>query len=354
VLANLADIPGFLRFVATRWREDRCPTIAGSLTYTTLLALAPMFAIGVAVLSSAPFFHEVMDKFRIFLRSNLAPQVADTIITTYLPQFAHNARRLGTWSTLVVLVIAVWLLLIIERSLNAIWGTRKRRPYWLSALGFAALILAAPILIGVSVTVTTQLVMLSGEFSGGIAWLHGAMPYVVSTAVTTLAFFLLYRIIPHQPVPWRHALLGGLVAAALFEAAKEGFAIYVRVSPTYNRVYGAFAAVPLFLVWIYFSWLAVLFGAELTASAAYWRGRRWKATRRGPRLAEAVAIVQALREAGGPLAFGEITRRSKLPGAEVEEALEQMIEAGVARRGERHEYDLAPATREALGQQLET
>ena len=110
MLANLADIPGFLRFVVSRWREDRCPTIAGSLTYTTLLALVPTFVVGVAVLSSAPFFHEVMEKFRIFLRLNLAPEVADTIITDYLPQFAHNARRLGSYGLAGVLVLAVWLL----------------------------------------------------------------------------------------------------------------------------------------------------------------------------------------------------------------------------------------------------
>lgn len=356
MLAKLSDIAGFLRFVVKRWQEDRCPMIAGSLTYTTLLALVPMFAIGVALLSSAPFFHEVMEKFRIFLRLNLAPEVADTIINTYLPQFAHNARRLGSFSVVAVLVIAVWLLLIIDSSLNTIWGTRAhRRPYWISVLGYAALIVAAPILIGLSVTVTTELVMLSGQVTGATPWAHRAALSVVPTAMTTIAFFLIYRIIPHQPVPWRHALLGGFVAAVVFEVAKQFFAVYVRVSPTYSRVYGPFAAVPLFLVWIYFSWLAVLFGAELTASSAYWRGGRWKDVRRGARLAEAVSIVQALREAGAPLDFAEITRRTRLPGVEVEEALAQMVEAGIARREGRQDYALtAMAAHAAPGQQLET
>jgi membrane protein len=354
VLANLADIPGFLRFVVKRWREDRCPTMAGSLTYTTILALAPTFAIGVALLSTAPFFHDVMEKFRIFLRANLAPEVANTIITTYLPQFAHNAMRLGSLSLAMVLVIAVWLLLMIDRSLNTIWGTRQARPYWVSGLGYAALIVAAPILIGVSVTVTTRLAMLSSEVAGGSSELHAVILRGVPTAVTTLAFFLVYRIIPHQPVPWRHALLGGFVAAVLFEGAKEVFAVYVRVSPTYSRVYGPFAAIPLFLVWIYFSWLVVLLGAELTACAAYWRGRRWKASRRGPRLAESLAIGSVLLRSKDPLPFPEIARRTLLPVAEVEEALAQMIEAGIARRQGRQDYELAPATREALSQQLET
>ena len=128
-----------------RWNDDRCPQIAGSLTYTTILALAPMFAIGVAVLSSAPFFGDVMTKFKIFLLLNLAPEIAGTIITDYMPQLAHNARaphvggrRSWCWS------LAVWMLLTIDRSLNAIWRVRRSRPYWVSIPGYAALIFAAP------------------------------------------------------------------------------------------------------------------------------------------------------------------------------------------------------------------
>ena len=144
--AKLIEIAGFLRFVLRRWSDDRCPQIAGSLTYTTLLALAPMFAIVVAVLSSAPFFGEVMAKITIFLQQILVPEVASRIITVYIPAIAANAVRL-TWAGLAtVAVLAVWLMLIMDRSINAIWRVRQTRPYWISVLGYVALLLSTPLL----------------------------------------------------------------------------------------------------------------------------------------------------------------------------------------------------------------
>ena len=344
----LRDLHGFLRFVLKRWNDDRCPLIAGSLTYTTTLALAPMFAVGVAVLSSSPFFEEVMTKFKIFLLLNLTPEVARTIITQYIPQFARSATRLTAAGGLLVLVVAVWLLLTIDRQLNAIWRTRRSRPYLVSIAGYAALTFAAPVLIGVNVTVTTHLLSLRNEVKAPREF-QTLLLHLVPTVVSTIAFFLVYRIIPHRRVPWRHALLGGLVAAVLFEGAKELFEIYVHATPTFNRVYGAFAAVPLFLIWIYFSWLVVLFGAELTACASYWHGRLWKqAELPGVRFREALAIMQALLEAGGgPLGFNALSERTRLPAVEIEETLAQMTDGSVVQKTARG-YEITAATKEVL------
>src|SRR5258705_6197543 len=99
MLATFRNLFGFLRFVLRRWSEDRCPQIAGSLTYTTLLALVPVFAIGVALLSSAPFFENVMVQIKIFLLLNLMTELAGTIITVYLVQISLNAARLTTVRT---------------------------------------------------------------------------------------------------------------------------------------------------------------------------------------------------------------------------------------------------------------
>ena len=343
MIEQLKDAYEFLRFVLKRWNDDRCPLIAGSLTYTSTLALAPMFAVGVAVLSSSPFFEEVMNKFKVFLLLNLAPEVAGTIITQYIPQFARSAARLTAVGGLAVLVVAVWLLLTIDRQLNAIWRTRRSRPYLVSIAGYVALIFAAPVLIGASVTVTTHLLSLRHEVKAAPALLH-----VVPTVVSTVAFFLVYRIIPHRRVPWRHALLGGFVAAVFFEGAKELFEIYVHATPTFNRVYGAFATVPLFLIWIYFSWLVVLLGAELTACAPYWHGRLWKqAEQPGVRFREALAITQALLEAGVPLGFNALAARTRLPPVEIEETLAQMIDGGVVQQGPSG-YEITAAAQEVL------
>ncbi len=341
--ARLLDLLSFLRFVLKRWTEDRCPQIAGSLTFTTILALVPVFAIGVAVLSSWSLFHDVMAKFKIFLLLNLTPEIAGTIITEYIPRFAHNAHRLTGVGVAAVLVLAVWLLLIIDKSLNAIWRVRRSRPYWLAILSYTALILAAPVLIFASVSITTYIMAISSDVvtneSAHIVWLR-----LVPTLVSTIAFTLLYLIIPHRHVPLKHALLGGFVAGVLFEAAKLGFAIYVRSSPTYSRLYGTFAAFPLFLVWLYYSWMVILFGAELTAAASFWHKRMWRQPQRpAMRLAEALAITQALREAGEPLSFEELQKRTHLPAEEVEEALRQMLEARFAKHAARESYALTAA-----------
>ncbi len=344
---KLADTFGFLLFVFRRWREDRCPQIAGSLTYTTLLALVPVFTIAVALLSSTPFFHEVMERIREFLRMNLMPDIAEKIITVYMREFAHNARRLTAFGVGGVFVIAVWMMLIMDRSLNAIWRVRQTRPLWMSVIGYVTVIVLGPVLLGVSVTITTFMLALSGDLAVLSPLAHAVLLRAVPILVSALAFFLVYRIIPQRHVPWRHAALGGLVAAILFETAKQGFALYVHRSPTYSLVYGAFAAFPVFLVWLYLSWLVILFGAELTASAPYWRNGLWK---RPPtpamRFREALTVTQALLE--GHTQLDVLREKTGLPGEELEETLAQMIDGGVVKRQGRNHFALTAATREVL------
>ena len=347
MLRKLADTLGFLRFVFRRWTEDRCPQIAGSLTYTTLLALVPIFTIAVALLSSTPYFGEMMAKLTLFLRMNLMPDIANTITNVYMAEFSRNARRLTWVGVAGVFIVAVWMMLIMDRSLNAIWRVRQSRPIWMSVIGYMALVVVGPILLVVSVTITTYIMALSVGIHAFSSQFHVLVLRVVPLTMSALAFFLVYRIIPHRHVPWRHAALGGFVAALLFESAKQLFAFYVQASPTYSVVYGAFAAVPLFLIWIYLSWLVILFGAGLTASASYWREGLWKrAPTPAMRFREALAVTQALLE--GATAFDRLRERTAIPAVELDETLAQMIEAGVVERNGRSSYALTDATREVL------
>jgi membrane protein len=212
-----------------------------------------------------------MVQIKVFLLLNLVPEIAARIITVYIPQFAANAGRLTTLGVVILLVTAVALMLTVDRSINAIWRTRAKRPFWVSVVAYVALLTVGPVLIGVSVSITTYLLALPQHLENVPAPAHTLLLQGVPTAVSTLAFFLIYRLVPHRTVPWAHAFAGGFVAAVLFEAAKEGFAFYVAHAPAYSVVYGAFAAVPFFLLWIYLSWLIVLFGAELAASLGEWR-----------------------------------------------------------------------------------
>ena len=336
LIDTASNVFGFARFVLRRWSEDRCPQIAGSLTYTTLLALVPSFAVAVALLSQAPFFDAWMQQVRVFLHLNLAPAIAGHIINDYVESFARNARRLKVPGIAVLLVVSVWMMLIVDHSLNVIWRVRRRRPYWLLVPGYLALLVVGPVLIGTSMAATTYVVSLSmglvPDFIG-----RRDVFRVISLLLTMLAFFVIYKTVPHRHVPWRHAVLGSAVAAVLFEAAKELFAVYVKHASTYSAVYGAFAALPLFLVWIHLSWMVALLGAELTASATYWHARLWaRADRPGERFHEAVRVARLLAEAGERgLDFERLRIGAVVPAHELEDLLERLVDARLVKRKDR-------------------
>ena len=337
--AWLLDVLGFLRFVLRRWGEDRCPQIAGSLTFTTLLALVPMFAVVIAMLSRLPFFEDVMVQIKVFLLLNLVPEIAGKIITVYMEQFRANAARLTTLGVAFLFVAAIALMFTVDRSINAIWRVRRPRPFWISVLSYVLLLSIGPILIGLSVSITTYLLAHAAR-ADVPASAHGVLLQAVPTAVSAVAFFLLYRVVPNRIVPWRHALAGGVLAAVIFELSKEAFAIYVAHAPGQSVVYGTFAALPFFLLWIYLSWLTLLFGAELAASLDYWKGGKWKRIQDGQtRFGDAVALTRRLFDAGGqPVSFERLRLDTGMPQDDLEDALHHMAAAGLVERVGRSGY----------------
>ena len=339
VLAKLLDALGFLRFVLRRWSEDRCPQIAGSLTFTTLLALVPVFAIVVAMLSRAPFFEEMMVQIKVFLLLNLVPEIAGRIITVYMVQFRENAAQLTGVGIVVLFFTALALMLTVDRSINAIWRVRRARPFWVSVLSYVVLLSVGPLLIGLSVSITTYLMALSTRVDVP-EQAHSVLLQAVPAAVSAIAFFLLYRLVPNRQVPWRHAAAGGVLAAVVFELAKEIFAFYVAHAPGYSVVYGTFVAVPFFLLWIYVSWLVVLFGAELAASLDYWKGQKWKRVDVAhARFGDAVAVARLLFHAAGkPVTFERLRLETGMPQDELENALHHMTASGLVERVGRTGY----------------
>jgi len=332
--AFLRDPAGFLAFVFRRWREDRCLQIAGSLTFTTLLALVPLFTVVVAVLAALPFFEDMMVQVKIFLLLNLVPEIAGKIITVYMGQFAEAAGRL-TWVSLVALfAMAIAMLFTVDRSLNVIWRVERHRPLWLSVTGYVALLVFGPALMGVSLWASSWIVAASLDRLVMSSQLESTILRMVPVAGSALAFFLVYRIIPNRHVPARHALAGGILAAAGFEVMKSAFAAYIQAVPTYRLVYGAFAAVPIFMLWVYLSWLVVLFGAEFTASLAWWRGRRWRGgDLPQPGLEGAFELGRVLAAAGGePVPSAKLHEAVDLPDDRLEDLLGDLAQAGAVRR----------------------
>ena len=262
----------FERLAWRRFREERCLQIASSLTFTTLLAIVPILTVALTLISAFPVFREQLQHVERFLVSYMLPESA-AALAGYAEQFAANAARLTTVGLAFLFVTAIIVLLTIDRAFNQIWRVPRPRSTAQRFLIYWALLTVGPPLIGASLSVTYWLVGKSLGLVRDMPIAAEVMLDVVPLLLTATAFTLAYITIPNRRVLVRDAVTGGLLAAIAFEAMKRGFAFYITQFPTYKLVYGAFAGVPIFLLWIYLSWLVVLIGAVTAAVMPEWRER---------------------------------------------------------------------------------
>jgi membrane protein len=256
-----------LRTLRQRFREDRLGLTASSLTFTTLISLVPLVTVMLALFTIFPMFAKFQDALQKYFLQALVPDSIARPVLGALTQFASKANRLGTFGVVVLLFTALALMLTIDRALNAIWRVRQPRPFTQRVLVYWAALTLGPLLLGVSLTLSSYALSASRGFVG-------AMPISINLLLNTLEYFLvalafsgLFHFVPNTHVQWRHALAGGFFAATGLELAKKGLAIYLGSVPTYTTLYGAFATVPILLIWIYLAWVIVLFGAVIAAYA---------------------------------------------------------------------------------------
>lgn len=267
----LHDVWRLLRFIALRFKQERCGQAAASLTFTTLIALVPMLTIALTIFGAFPLFEDFSSEIKTYLLSNLMPDKAGAIITRYVQQFAESATRLKAVGIAVLAVTAMSMMMTIDKTFNVIWRVTRPRPLLKRLLVYAAVLTLTPLLVGASLSLTSWLVGLSMGYAKHIPVFGVGVLKILPTLFTTLAFALLFKLVPNRYVPNAHAYIAALAASLLFEAMNRGFGHYVTHIPTYKLVYGAFASVPLFLMWIYLSWLIILLGAVIAASLSHWR-----------------------------------------------------------------------------------
>jgi len=268
-LAALNDpawLRSFARHLWQQFRDDRSFESAGALSFTSLLALVPLMAVMFGVVSAFPVFDQWATEIESYIFLNFVPAAGDQI-QTYLQEFVGRTAGLTGAGTLVLVVTAILLMATIEKSFNRIWRVSSARRLTSRLLTYWAVLTLGPILMGASLALTSYLAalpLLAPEVVRGAvqAVVLNATPFVV----TLIGFALFFLIVPNRRVQVHHALAGALVSAILFEAAKRGFVFYLTQFPTYERLYGALAAIPIFLVWIYVSWTVVLLGASLSAA----------------------------------------------------------------------------------------
>ncbi|MEO8343159.1 MAG: YihY family inner membrane protein [Gallionella sp.] len=264
------DIQILLRFIVARFAQDRCAETAASLTFTTLLALVPIITIVLTVFSTFPIFEDFSKQVKTYLLNNLMPENAGTIIQ-YMHQFSESAARLTAVGIVFLTVTAMLMMWTIDQAFNVIWQVRQSRPLLKRLVVYWAVLTIAPLLVGASLSLTSWMIGLSMGHAQFVSSFGVLLLKILPVLFTALAFTLLFRIVPNRHVPWAHALIGAVWAAVVFETTSRIFGYFISHFTTYTLVYGAFAGVPIFLMWIYLSWLTVLFGAVIVASLSYWR-----------------------------------------------------------------------------------
>ncbi len=300
LLQTLRAWPWFetLRTLRQRFREDRLGLTAGSLTFTTLIALVPLVTVMLAVFSAFPMFAGFEAALQKYFLQNLVPEGIAKPVLRALTQFAGKARSMGTLGLLLLMATALALVLTIDRTLNGIWRVRQPRPLGQRVLVYWAALTLGPLALGMSLTITSLAISSSrglvAALPGGVAPVLDLVQFGLLLAATAG----LFHYVPHTDVRWRHAGAGALFVAVAFELAKSGLAWYVDSVPAYSTVYGALATLPILLLWIYLVWVIVLLGAII---AAYAPSLQMRVVRRPPhpgwRFELALEVLQRLWDA---------------------------------------------------------
>lgn len=268
-------IPAFAHFVWQRFNEVNVPQVSASLTFTTLLALVPLFTVTVVVIAAFPMFEDITAQFNRFVTSVIVPAAGADVVGEYLFQFRDKASNLTAIGIVIMMVTSLMLIQTIERTFNQIWRVSRDRPLVMRVLVYWTLLTLGPLVIGFGMSVW-GLLLKNSALNTNFPILGAVAAAVSPAAFITLLLFFLYKVVPFRYVPAKHALIGALVTALLLETVRRGFTFYVANFNSYQLVYGAFAAIPVFLLWLNLLWMILISGAVLTAALSYWQDQAFR------------------------------------------------------------------------------
>ncbi|ENT1395733.1 YihY family inner membrane protein [Neisseria gonorrhoeae] len=329
---GLADnkICAFAWFVIRRFSEERVPQAAASMTFTTLLALVPVLTVMVAVASIFPVFDRWSDSFVSFVNQTIVPQGADMVFD-YIDAFRDQANRLTAIGSVMLVVTSLMLIRTIDNAFNRIWRVNTQRPWMMQFLVYWALLTFGPLSLGVGISFMVGSVQDSVLSSGAQQWAD-ALKTAARLAFMTLLLWGLYRFVPNRFVPARQAFVGALITAFCLETARFLFTWYMGNFDGYRSIYGAFAAVPFFLLWLNLLWTLVLGGAVLTSSLSYWQGeafrRGFDSRGRFDDVLKILLLLDAAQKEGRTLSVQEFRRHINMGYDELGELLKKLARYG--------------------------
>jgi membrane protein len=341
-LQRLAHFPwrNTARVLYLRFREDRLGQTAGSLTFTTTIALVPLVTVVLAAMTAFPMFNDLQVILQKRLVESLVPDNISRQVLGYLTQFASKANRLGMAGVTALILSAIALTFTIDRSLNAIWRVRLRRPFGQKLLLYWAALTLGPLLLGIGMALLGQLNLMSRDLVPTVGSSLKLINNMLEFGLLAWGVSALYRYVPYTQVNWTHAWIGGAWVALATELARNGLTYYFGMMPTYSVVYGAFATVPILLIWIYLVWAIVLLGAVLVANLpSLLSGIARDGRSVGWRFQLALEVLQALnvarRTPDHGLSLMQLCEQLRLDPLQLEEVLATLVDLDwIARLGE--------------------
>lgn len=261
----------FIAFIVRHFIADKCRDHAMVLTYTTLFAVVPMMTVTFSILSAIPSMQHVSGDIQSFVFTHFVPSTG-MVVEERLKEFSQQASHLTFVGIAMLFVTALLMLMNIEKAFNTIWRVKEERKGIVSFLRYWAVLSLGPLLLGMGFALSSYVMSLK-VFSDANDLVSTIIPSlrIVTLTLTGLAFTLLYIAVPNCKVPLKAGLAGGFFAAILFELTKAGFGIFVVSFSSYKLIYGAFAAFPVFLLWVYILWCIILLGVQVSRGLAIYR-----------------------------------------------------------------------------------
>ena len=344
-LRDRARNVSFGRFLWKRFLDDRLFQAAGSLAYTTVFALVPLAIVVFGVLSAFPMFDRWSEALSDYVFSNFVPSAARAA-EGYLRQFSASAGQLTAAGFLALVVSLLITLNSVEQTFNRIWRVASARPQLTRFLVYWTVLTLGALLAAASLAISAKVLSLPlfGTTEG--RWLADLGLRLAPVLIEFVCVVLIYRVVPHHTVKWRHAIPGALLAVLMLELVKWGMGLYLGSFQSYQKLYGTVAFVPILLLWIYLSWVSVLLGASLASSIAAFRYQ--PVAMRLPQGCELYGLLRLLgrfreaRQQGQGLGEDQLLLlEPMLTDSLLQQLLEQMETIGVLRRDERGEWLLA-------------
>jgi membrane protein len=353
-----ATSAAFAMYSLRRFNADGCFAASGALSYTMLVSLVPLAIIAFGTLAVFPILSKVHDELVALVFRALVPSIGEQA-EWWFRTFTNSAAQTTAIGVAGIAATGILLLVTVEDQLNLIWRVTSPRPWVQRILAYWTLITLGPLLIGISLSLSTYFEIAARQVGLGeeaaawfaASWLH-SLARAVPALLEFVALTLLYCLIPNCAVRWRDGALGALVATVAIEILKIGFTIYIGASSFYQTVYGALATIPIFLLWMYISWMAVLLGAVVAAALPNWRidERVGTIPPGGVRLGFSLALIASLARAqrrGETRSTPALAAELGVATTVIDEHMKPLAEAGFAAHTQAGSWVLAWAPESA-------